>query len=164
MVLHSSQHNGRLERILPSPYAAPQPDRQLHFSLQNLDRSCRRPVAGRALASMDAGSFDDTDGFVAGRSLDEWSEALFPGATMRTTQKFDPDSPYSRLIEARTVSLSAPSTCPSLMPGTAVGCCTALHHERPQEICLSGQGTRQGTKGLLMNATGCQRSGSAVGQ
>jgi hypothetical protein len=50
---------------------------------------------------MDAGSFDDTDGFVAGRSLDEWSEALFPGATMRTTQKFDPDSPYSRLIEVR---------------------------------------------------------------
>ena len=58
--------------------------------------------AGRALASMDAGSYDDTEGFVAGRSLDEWSEALFPGATMRTTARFDPDSPYSRLIEART--------------------------------------------------------------
>ena len=57
--------------------------------------------AGRALASMDSGSYDDAEGFVAGRSLDEWSEALFPGATMRTTARFDPDSPYSRLIEAR---------------------------------------------------------------
>ena len=50
---------------------------------------------------MDPGSYDDAEGFVAGRSLDEWTEALFPGATMRTTARFDPDSPYSRLIEAR---------------------------------------------------------------
>ena len=63
--------------------------------------------AGRALASMDSGSYDDTEGFVAGRSLDEWTEALFPGATMRTTARFDPDSPYSRLIEARIPCLLA---------------------------------------------------------
>ena len=60
---------------------------------------------------MDSGSYDDTEGFVAGRSLDEWSEALFPGATMRTTARFDPDSPYSRLIEAR---IHCPvASCPS---------------------------------------------------
>ena len=69
--------------------------------------------AGRALASMDSGSYDDTDGFVAGRSLDEWSEALFPGTTMRTTQKFDPDSPYSRLIEARQAILPSCWPCTS---------------------------------------------------
>ncbi len=79
---------------------------------------------------MDSGSFDDTEGFVAGRSLDEWTEALFPGATMRTTARFDPDSPYSRLIAARSRCLLL--SCPDMYCSQAsYPCCKLLPDSTP---------------------------------
>lgn len=38
---------------------------------------------------------------VAGRSLDEWSERLFPDVSMRVTDAYDEDIPYSRAVQAR---------------------------------------------------------------
>ena len=39
------------------------------------------------------------DAMVAGRSLDEWSERLFPDVSMRVTDAYDEDSPYSRAVQ-----------------------------------------------------------------
>jgi hypothetical protein len=39
------------------------------------------------------------DEVVAGRSLDEWSERLFPDVSMRVTDAYDEDSPYSRAVQ-----------------------------------------------------------------
>lgn len=38
---------------------------------------------------------------VGGRSLDEWREQLFPDVSMRVTDDFDADSPYSRTRQVR---------------------------------------------------------------
>ena len=40
---------------------------------------------------------------VAGRSLDEWSERLFPDISMRVTDAYDADSPYSRMVQVRSL-------------------------------------------------------------
>lgn len=41
----------------------------------------------------------DGNAMVAGRSLDEWSERLFPDVSMRVTDAYDEDSPYSRMVQ-----------------------------------------------------------------
>ena len=43
------------------------------------------------------------DAMVAGRSLDEWSERLFPDISMRVTDAYDADSPYSRMVQVRSL-------------------------------------------------------------
>ena len=47
----------------------------------------------------DAPGLTDGDTIVAGRSLDEWSERLFPDVSMRVTDAYDEDSPYSRMVQ-----------------------------------------------------------------
>lgn len=42
------------------------------------------------------------DAIVAGRSLDEWSERLFPDVSVRVTDDFDEDSPYGRMVQVQT--------------------------------------------------------------
>lgn len=49
------------------------------------------------------GATPSGDAIVAGRSLDEWSERLFPDVSIRVTDAYDEDSPYSRMVQARFV-------------------------------------------------------------
>jgi hypothetical protein len=55
-----------------------------------------------------AGSLASGDGLVAGRSLDEWKERLFPDVSIRVTDDFDEDSPYSRNLQVDSHSLAKP--------------------------------------------------------
>jgi hypothetical protein len=56
------------------------------------------------------------DAMVAGRSLDEWSERLFPDVSMRVTDAYDEDSPYSRAVQV-------PSCHHALCAAALVLCC-----------------------------------------
>jgi len=54
---------------------------------------------GATAPDLQGGVLPPGDAIVAGRSLDEWSERLFPDVSMRVTDAFDADSPYSRMVQ-----------------------------------------------------------------
>ena len=64
---------------------------------------------------------------VAGRSLDEWSERLFPDVSMRVTDAYDEDSPYSRAVQVLSYApISSCTCCRTVAACTAVLCAVAI--------------------------------------